>query len=257
MEKGDKPKRRVKTTDTIFEILEMLYELDGASLAELTQHLDFAKSTLHDHLSTLEDREYIVRHENDYYLSLKFLQHGMYAKNRLQISTVGQPIIDELAAETGEVAWIIVEEHGRAVYLSKSMGEKAVQTHAMIGGRSHLHCLASGKQILAHLSEECVDKIIDRHGLPKKTENTITSREALDEELNRVREETISFNDNERLAGLRAIAAPIFDGDEIAGTVTVSGPANRLTVDRCHEEIKPMLLEAQNEIELRLRYPQR
>lgn len=252
---GDEPTRRVKTTDTVFEIVETLHELDGASLAELARELDFAKSTIHDHLSTLQAKEYVSRSGDEYSLSLKFLYHGMFAKNRLEISRVGQTVIEELAEQTGEVAWVIVEEHGRAIYLNKAMGERAVQTHAVIGGRGYLHHLASGKTIMAYLPDERVDEIIERHGLPELTPHTVTDRDELEAEFERIEEERIAINDKETVRGLRAAAAPVLKDDQIAGAVTVSGPASRITKERCYDEIKPLLLEAVNEIELRLQYP--
>ncbi|MDQ2052444.1 IclR family transcriptional regulator [Natronolimnohabitans sp. A-GB9] len=255
MTTGDGPNRRVKTTDTLLEIIDTLQSLDGATLAELTDELEYAKSTLHSHLSTLEHNEYVVRNGDEYELSLKFLEHGMFVKNSDELSRVGGPVLEDLAAETGEVAWLIVEEHGKAVYLDKAMGEKAVQTHASVGGRARLHHLATGKLILAYLPDERVDEIIDCHGLPELTPHTITDPDELRAELEEIREDGIAFNDKETVDGLRAIGAPVLGEETVYGAISVSGPANRLTVERCLEEIKPLLLEATNELELKLQYP--
>ncbi|WP_339106188.1 IclR family transcriptional regulator [Haloterrigena salinisoli] len=252
---GDSPNRRVKTTDTLFEIIATLQSMDGASLAELANELEFAKSTIHSHLATLESNEYVVRNDNVYELSLKFLEHGMFVKNNRPIARVGNPILEDLADETGEVAWLIVEEHGKAVYLDKAMGEKAVQTHARVGGRAQLHHLATGKLILAYLPDERVEEIIARHGLPELTPNTITDPDELKAELEQIRADGIAINDKETVNGLRAIAAPVLGDDTIYGGISISGPANRLTIDRCHNEIEPLLLEATNELELKLQYP--
>lgn len=255
MKRGDGSNRQVKTTGTVIEILATLQSLNGATLAELTDELEFAKSTIHNHLVTLESNEYLVKTDDGYELSLKFLEHGMFVKNNRSIAQVGKPILEDVAAKTGEVAWLIVEEHGRAVYLEKAMGEKAVQTHATVGGRAHLHHLATGKLILAHLPDERIDEIIDRHGLPELTERTITDPDELRDELDRIRDDGIAFNDRETIEGLRAIGAPVLGDGTVHGAICVSGPANRLTVDHCHEEIKPILLEAANELELKLQYP--
>lgn len=251
----DKPTRRVKTSDTVFDIIDKIQELDGASLAELSQELSFAKSTIHDHLSTLESKEYVVRDGEEYTLSLKFLKHGMFAKSELDIARVGQPVIEELAEKTGEGVWIVVEEYGKAVPLTKAMGEKGITTHATVGSREHLNHLASGKLILSYMSDERFEEVIDEHGLPEKTQYTITDPEELQEEMQEIREKGIAVNDREAANGVRAIAAPVLKGDEIVGAVCVSGPANRMTDERCYEEVKPLLLEATNEIELKLKYP--
>ncbi|WP_436348294.1 IclR family transcriptional regulator [Natronorubrum sp. FCH18a] len=257
MKTGDGPNRRVKTTDTLFEIIEALQSLNGATLAELADELEFAKSTMHSHLATLEHNEYVIRNGDEYELGLKFLEHGMFVKNEREIARLSGPVLEDLAAETDEVAWLIVEEHGKAVYLDKAMGERAVQTHASVGGRARLHHLATGKLILAHLPDERLTEIIDRHGLPERTPHTITDPDELRVELEAIREEGIAINDKETVTGLRAIAAPVLgEGEEpIHGAICVSGPANRLTIDRCREEIEPLLLEATNELELKLQYP--
>lgn len=249
------PNRPVKAIDTVFEILSVLQENNGSSLAELSEELEFAKSTIHSHLLTLENNEYVVKKDGGYYIGLKFLEHGMLAKNEYKIGKIGRESIENLADETGEVAWIIIEEHGKAVYLEKAMGEKAVQTHARVGGRTHLHHLASGKMILAHFPETRVDEIVDRHGLPKRTPNTITDRRELKEKLATLREKKFAFNDKETVLGLRAISAPVLVKGEVKGAISVSGPANRLTRERCINKIKPSLFESTNEIELKLQYP--
>lgn len=253
----DKQSRHVKTTGTVFKIIARIQELGGGSLAELSKELNFAKSTIHDHLSTLESKEYVVRDGEEYTLSLKFLDHGMFAKNELDIAHVGQPVIEDLAEKTGAGAWVVVEEHGKAVPLNKAMGEKGITTHATVGSRSHLNHLASGKLILAYLPDERVTEIIERHGLPEQTPNTITDIDVLKDELDEIREKGVAINDREAAKGVRSIAAPVLNKDEFVGAVCVSGPANRMTDERCHKEIKPLLLEATNEIELKIQYPKR
>lgn len=251
----DKRSRRVKTSDTVFEIVEKIEELGGASLADLSKELSYAKSTIHDHLLTLESKEYVVREDGEYTLGLKFLKHGMFAKGELDISHIGQPVIEELAEKTGEGVWIVVEEHGRAVPLAKAMGEKGITTHTTIGSREHLNHLASGKLMLAYMSDERVEEIIDKHGLPKQTPYTITDPDELRDELEDIREEGVAFNNREAAKGVRSIAAPVLTGERIVGAVCVSGPANRMTEERCDQEIEPLLLKATNEIELKLEYP--
>lgn len=85
----DRSKRRVKTADTLFEILSSLQSMNGATLVELADELEFAKSTIHGHLASLESNEYVIRNDNVYELSHKFLEHGMFVKNNRPISRMG------------------------------------------------------------------------------------------------------------------------------------------------------------------------
>lgn len=109
--------------------------------------------------------------------------------------------------------------------------------------------------MLACMSDERVEEIIDKHGLPEQTPYTITDPDELRDELEDIQEEGVAFNNREAVKGVRSIAAPVLTGDSIVGAVCVSGPANRMVQERCDEEIKPLLLKATNEIELKLQYP--
>lgn len=249
---GQAETKTIKSDETLFAIVESLYEFDGATLTELASHLGLAKSTVHGHLATLEAHEYIVREDDEYHLGLGFLELGAHAKNRYKLSEVAQPTIEKLAEATGECVWIVVEEHGRAVYLCQAAGENSVQTHVRVGKRYYLHHLATGKAILAHMSRERVAAIVDRHGLPAFTENTITDEEALYEELETVRERGFAVNDGETITGLRAVGVPIMPEEEVVAGLCVSGPASRLRDADPREELLDRILGTANEIELKL-----
>jgi IclR family acetate operon transcriptional repressor len=111
------------------------------------------------------------------------------------------------------------------------------------------------KAIMAHLPRERVNEIVERHELSASTPNTITDREILDDELARIREEGVAFDDEERIAGLRCVAAPILSkNDRALGAISVAGPSNRVRDDRFTEELPQRVLETVNVIELNVTY---
>jgi len=238
----------------MFSIIELLQEWDGAGVSEIASELGLAKSTASNHLATLEAHEYVVRDGDTYRIGLKFLNHGRYAKNRQQVMEVTPPRLEQLATDTSELIWLVVEEHGRAVYLHKAVGDQAVQTRESVGSRGYMHCIAAGKAILAHLPESYVRQIIERHGLPKLTEKTITDTNELSDELETVRAEGVAFNRQEEVTGVRAIGAPITVNKKVYGAVCVTGPAERLKGDRFTEDLPDLVMGAVNDIELRLEY---
>jgi DNA-binding IclR family transcriptional regulator len=243
--------RTVQGVETSCRVLEALRELDGAGVTAVADYLGVSKATAHGHLTTLYKHEFVARDGDDYRVSLRFVDFGEHAKNGVEIHEVATREVDKLAERTGEVAQYMVEEHGRGVYLHKARGEDAVQTASYTGNRKHLHCTALGKAILAHLPEERVLAIADRHGLPEMTPDTITDRDALLEELARVRERGVSFDDEEVLQGLRCVAAPIISQDgELYGAISASGPVSRMKGDRFREEVPELVSGAANVIEI-------
>lgn len=111
---GREAKNPVKTTQRSLDIIETLREMDGARLTELADRLELPNSTVHNHLSTLMERDYVLKDGDVYRVSLRFLDLGEYARNRRKVYELAKPEIGELADETGEVANLLVEENGWA-----------------------------------------------------------------------------------------------------------------------------------------------
>lgn len=245
----------VGATVKTFSIVEGLQELDGAGISELAEHLDMPKSSVHNYLHTLEDLGYVICHEGQYWVGLRFLDLGGYIRSHYRVFQAGQDEADNLAEETGELVNIAVEEHGNGVPLYRSAGNRAVPIDTRIGKRLYLSTTALGKAILAHLPENRVDEIIDRHGLPRMTNNTICDRETLFEELATIRKQGYAYDDEERLNGVRCVAAPVQTEDgEVVGSISVSGPTHRMKGDRFERELPERVLQASNVIELNVTY---
>lgn len=247
---------RVKTTESALSILEALKGLDGATLSELAAEVDVAKSTVHRHLATLEEHEYIVKEDNHYYIGLRFLTFGEYARNRKDAYRTVEPKIVELAEATGERAQFLVEEHCKAVYMYCELGRNAVQTPtSAIGERLPMHSTSAGKAILSQLPERRVEEIIRNEGLPKFTEYTITDEDELFEELEVSRDRGYSINFQENIMGVNAIGVPLTEPDEEPlGALSVAGPTHRMNRDYLHGEVSDLLLGIANELELNIAY---
>lgn len=244
-------KRTVQAVQFSCDVIDALKELNGAGVTEIANHLDVSKGAVHTHLATLESNELVKKGDNEYRLSLRFLDLGEYVRNQIDIYSVVQEEIDRLAENSGEVAQFMIEEHGRGVYLYKSIGENAVQTASYVGTRNPLHCTALGKSILANVPEERVHKIIDRHGLPAQTPNTITDRQELLEQLETVRERGLAFDREEVFKGLQCVAAPVLDQEgEVIGAVSVTGPKSRMQGEYLESEVAEMVQHTSNVIEV-------
>lgn len=245
----------VKATKNTFEIINALCELDGAGVSELADHLDMPTSTVHDYLRTLETEEYLVNDEGTYYIGGRFLELGEQFRARQKVYGVARPEINDLAQRTGEHANLMVEEHGLGIFLYKARGENAVQLDTHPGMRVHLQTTAMGKAILAHRPEAEVEAILDRHGLPAVTRKSITDRETLFDQFEMIRERGYSVDDEERVEGMRCVAAPITDPDDRAiAAVSVSVPKSRLQGEAFESTFPDMVLRTANVIEVNLTY---
>lgn len=241
----------IGTIELTLEIIETIKQRGSIGVSEIAADLDYPKSTVHSHLSTLEQNEYLVSNDGMYDLGLRFLDFGEVARNKKKIYREGRPEAKQLADKTGELAAIAVEEHGEGVFLCRPKGQSAVQLDSYDGYRINLHTTAAGKGILAYKPEAEVRQIIETHGLPRRTENTITDPDELFEHLEEIRERGTAFDDEERLRGLRCVAAPIRDDtDTVIGTISLAGPTSRLQDDVFREEFPKLVKSAANVVEL-------
>lgn len=241
------------TAARAFDVLETVRELGGASVAELTSELELPKSTVHDYVTTLARSGYLTNRDGEYDLSLAFLAHGRYAQREIALANRVRPSLEALAEETNEIVWYIVEEGGNGVYVEKAMGTDAIQPYASIGTRSDLHTIAGGKAILARLPDERVNRVVDEHGLERRTSRTITTREELDDARERIRDRGYALNRGENIEGWRAVASPVVVGDRLYGAVAVAGPETRLRGEYFEETLTELTADTANELQLRLR----
>jgi len=227
--------------------------MGGAGVTGLSNHLDVSKASVHSHLATLRRNEFVVKEGGSYRLSLRFLNYGEVRKRNVEFYDIIVKELDALARETGDIAHFMIEEHGLGVYIYKSSGSSAVQTSSYPGNRKHLHCTALGKAILAHLPRERVREIIDRRGFPRHTENTITERAALFEELDDIRKQGYGLDREEVLKGLQCVAAPILktNGD-LLGSISISVPVGRTDEKRFKEELPEKVTNTANVIEVQI-----
>lgn len=253
--KGKGERDLVTTTTTTFEILETIRELEGAQLSRISDRLDLAPSTIHRHLMTLLSHGYVIRTGNEFEISLKFLEIGCQKRRCNPVYEMARNKVDLLADETGERAQFVIEEQGKLVYLYYNADQNAVQTDGIVGKHRLLHYSAAGKAILADLPEQRVEEIIDAHGLPAKSDNSITDEDELFEELSEIRERDFARNDEESIEGLRAVGSTIQGPNgEILGALSVSGPAHRMQSEWYESELPNLILGTTNEIELNVKY---
>ena len=240
-----------ETHSTLLNIISVLDREGPMGVTELADTLDIAKSTAHYHLSTLRQNGFVTKDGTRYGLGLSFLRIGLQTRRREPLFEAAKAEIDKLADETGELAILSVEQRGMGVYLYKRGGFDALDIDAPIGGSATLHNRALGKAMLSRFDEDRVDEILDRHGLPKTAERTITAREELKRALQEVQNEGVAFNREESIDGIHGVGVPITTASgEVLGAISVAGPAKRLNGSLFSDDLPDLLSRARNVIEL-------
>lgn len=245
----------VKSVEKTIGIVELLKERRTMPLREIAAELRMNKSTVHNHVSTLREQEYVVKEDGEYALSLKFLHIGGVLRNGIDLYDVAKPHVDQLAADTDELVTLATHERGLGVVLYRSKGENAVDIDTHVGSQVPLHNSALGKAILGHLPRSRVETIIEERGLPAETANTITDEETLMTELEEIKDRGCALDDEEKWNGLRCVAAPILTDDgSVHGAISLSAPKNRLETDAARTDYIEKILNTANLVNLSITY---
>jgi IclR family transcriptional regulator, acetate operon repressor len=146
------------------------------------------------------------------------------------------PALESLAESTGESVNLGVRSGPDVLVVLAVPSPQPLRFDQLPGSRVPIHTSAMGKCLLAFAPATPGDHMDALSGLPRLarfTDRTITRRDRLAAELQRTRERGWALNDEERNAGVRAVAAPVLDaaGSAVAA-VAVQGPAMRLPDDR-------------------------
>jgi DNA-binding IclR family transcriptional regulator len=248
------PHRTIRSVEIAFSIIEALQEKDEVGVTELSDDLDYAKSTVHSHLRTLEEQEMIVRENDSYRLSIQILDMARHVREQIGNYDVIRDEVEKLAEETGEIAQFGVEEYDRVTYFYKATGAQSVETASRVGKQQPMHSTSLGKTILAYRPPESIEETISNLAFTERTPQTITDPEELRADLETIRERGYGIDDEENIEGLRCIAAPVRADERVLGALSISGPSSRFTEDRLHGELSDSVQRSANVIEINTKF---
>lgn len=249
-EEANRPIKALLTKD---EIVTTLREAGEMSVTALATEIDRPRSVVHDYLSTLRQLGYVVKVDGGAYkLSLRYVELGGRVRDDVSLYWIAKPEVRRLAdSSSSELVTLSVEQNGLCVALDVVQGGQNISYDFTDGTHFHMHSSGVGKAILAQYPDERVTEILDRHGMPARTKNTITDRATLDAELSEIRDDGVAFDREEYKMGMTTISTVIEDADgSVLGGLSVTGPARRMQESDVEAELQNELLSTVNVIEL-------
>jgi DNA-binding IclR family transcriptional regulator len=237
--------------DRALNILEAAaHRREGMTNSEISRKLAIPKSSASYILRTLERRGYLRRdgESGRYRLGLKILSLGGDAQANLDLADVALPFMRSLVERVHLTVHLAVLDQGEAVYIEKVEAPGFFKVNTWVGRRMFLHSTSVGKSLLAWLPKHDIEAIVRQHGMKKRTPKTITTISRLLSELEQVREQGYSVDDEENSLGARCLGAPIFDA---TGVVTASLGASG-TLTQVDEANMPRIVEALKETARRI-----
>ncbi|HVE50362.1 MAG TPA: IclR family transcriptional regulator C-terminal domain-containing protein [Casimicrobiaceae bacterium] len=226
----------------------------GLSLTDVAQRVGLAPSTAHRLLATLEKMGYVFQAGDLglWYVGLQSFTVGSSFLTARDWVAQSHPGMRRLMEQAGETANLAILDGTDAVFIDQVQCHETMRTIVRLGSRVPLHASGVGKAIFATLPDEQIDAILKVRGLPRITENTITSPETMWASLRVIRQRGYSFDDEEHLMGTRCVASAIYDEHgEGLGAISLAGPVSRLPDARI-KQLGPIVAHIAEEISRRL-----
>ena len=252
------PKSSLKMDKGAAKVLRILEHLSQADrplgVAELASALRLSKSSVHRPLTTLVELGYVKQEAVTarYAASLKMWEVGSAVLDRLDLKRVAAEPMTELAGETGETVHLSILDGNHVVHIDKIECEHAIRAYSRVGGRVPVHCIATGKAMLAFQSEAFI-KMATRN-LKPATPETVVDPGFLLTELAQIRRNGISISRGAWQPGVDGIAAPIRNANgHVVAALGISGPAIRLRSKGCARYV-PLVADAAAKISRALGY---
>lgn len=248
----------VQAVANALKILEFLSQKEFAGVSELARALDCQKSTVFRLLTTLKNSGYIARDEESerYSLTLKLFKIGTTVVNNLDFNKEALPVLNRLSHLSSETIHLCTLENDRLVYIQKIESTHSLRVTMMsrVGQSTPLYCTGVGKILLAYQKPEKIQWFLQNMEFTEFTGQTIANPFELTAELEKIRLLGIAIDNEEHEAGVRCVAAPIFDRyGNICAALSISGPTVRM-LDEKLDLMKELVKNAAAEVSAKIGY---
>lgn len=222
----------IEVVENAAKTLLMLTDRPSVRAIDVATELGVSRSTAHRMVSTLAQAGLLRRNEADKSYSAGF------ALSQLALAVIGaadirsevEPVLAQLAAQTGETAHFLVREGDGVVFVAVAEGTFVIRAASRVGIRLPAHITSSGKCLLAALPRE---ELLALYPVGRKpaggTSMAIRTRGELLRQLDEVAAQGYAVNRGESEPGLMTVSVAIHDARGAGvGAITISGPTDRI-----------------------------
>lgn len=234
-------KLTVRAVERALDILLCFTQAEDLSLTEIAGRVDLHKSTVHRLLASLEGKGFVIRDpaSERYRLGFSIWELSANLTHSDDPALILLPEMERLRDQLGETVSLYVRDGMERVRVQAVQSNQAIRRVAPIGARLPLYVGASSKVLVA-FAEPGEQQALMRH----PSWPPAAASESYLQQLSEVRTLGYATSVEEREPGAAAVSAPIFDrAQRLVAALAVSGPSNRLTVEKMKEQA-PLLMES-------------
>jgi IclR family pca regulon transcriptional regulator len=214
------------------------------TLSDLSKSANLPRATVRRILMTLVKSGFVVSDERLFSLTPRVLLLASAYLTSNQISTVMQPLMDEVAGKAKEVCSLAILDGEEVVFIARSSPARVFSTGLDIGYRLPAFCTSVGRVLLGRLANDELTRTVDGMKLAAQTQSTLLDKSAVIATIIADRTKGYSLVDREAEEGFRSISVPIrrYDGAVIAAA-NIGAHVDRITTGEMIDRFLPLLKE--------------
>lgn len=212
------------------QVLTMLAERGKLTLKEVYMDLSISKAQAFRYLQTLCASGFAEYDEETglYHLGIRSWELGQSSTRYAKLLELALPYMEDLRDRFNETVNLGTVSGSNIIYLGMVESGHSLRMHATIGSSDPVYTTSLGKAMLAFYPEETWTTYVPEKLAPR-THRTITTREALWQELRTTKERGYSLDEGENEIGACCVGAPLFDRQgRVVAAVSLSAPSSRL-----------------------------
>ena len=203
---------RAPSVRKAFEILRYIgTSKNGRGISEIARELNMSKGTVYGITHALEEVGALYKDpiKRKFYLGMALMELSRSTLAFMDIRDMARPIMEELMEKVQETVFLGFLNGERVTIVDVVESDQDIRIISPKGTSIPLFAGAVGKVFLSMMDENRARDIINRKGLPRFTDNSITDPDHYIQILKEVRKKDYATDYEEYLIGVRAVASPI------------------------------------------------
>lgn len=236
----------------VMEILKLIGLKRDLTLTDISNELNFSKSTIQPILKTLVDSGYIIQDmdKRTYRISTETFKISQSYLNDNRSFELVKKHMKEIVNQCNEICQMGVQDRRNirnVIYIAKEEPTQSVALISNIGTTLPAHATALGKCILSSYSNEYIYELY-KNDMEKLTDNTTTNVNVLIKQLEGIRKDNYYNEKGEATEGIECIAVPLIQDNNVIAALSVSLPTYRSSEEKI-ELIKTILMKHKIDID--------
>ncbi|WP_323373927.1 IclR family transcriptional regulator [Plantactinospora alkalitolerans] len=217
-------------------------------VSEISRRTGLPKSTTSRLVADLVTYGFLDRTGTSLRIGVRLFEFGELASGRRDLRAIALPYLTDLREATGQDVHLAVLAGTDVVYVEILRGRDGPRLPSEVGGRLPAHACAVGKALLAFAVEAAVSLVCNQ---PLRTvgPRTVTAPALLRQQLARIRESGLAYDNEESGLGVASVASAVLhaDGRPVAA-VSVSGRTGGLSLRSVGPAVRTVALSIGREL---------